>query len=113
MTLKFHLIRVGERFRYEGESYLKVTPLVAEQAGSGARRLLRKAALVERIDDEPPVSSAEPPAARDVLAAFDVLHRTAIECLERLSRSEAPDPGSAKAELDRVRDDQLRRLGLR
>lgn len=54
--MKFHLLPLGSRFELEGETYIKISPLVSERADGGQRRMIRRAA---EVAVEPPQSPVD------------------------------------------------------
>lgn len=49
--MKFTLLPIGARFRYQGEVFSKTGPLAAS-SGSGARRMIPRSAVVEPLQDD-------------------------------------------------------------
>lgn len=75
--MKFQSVPLGERFLYQGEWFVKHTPLVAVQEASGAQRLIPRSAPVRTAPAE---DSAETPAAKPnaLLGALESYHN---DCL--------------------------------
>jgi hypothetical protein len=48
--MKFSQLKIGERFRYRGSSYVKTGPLQATGDGSSAAQMIMRAANVEPVD---------------------------------------------------------------
>ncbi len=48
--MRFPQVPIGQRFRYQGQLYSKTGPLTASEEGSGAQRMIARAAEVELID---------------------------------------------------------------
>ncbi|MFO8024699.1 hypothetical protein [Thiohalophilus sp.] len=48
--MKFSLLAVGQQFDYEGERYIKSTPLIAHQVDTGEQRLIPRSANVVSTD---------------------------------------------------------------
>jgi hypothetical protein len=66
ITMKFNLLAVGQRFELDGETYIKISPLVAEQQKNGQRKLIRKAADVTPTDE---TRAAQPAPRTDAISA--------------------------------------------
>lgn len=45
--MKFCDIPVGKPFQYQGEAYVKITPLVARHEASGEQRFFRRASVIQ------------------------------------------------------------------
>jgi hypothetical protein len=48
--MRFPQVPIGQRFSYQGQLYSKTGPLTASEEGSGAQRMIPRAAEVELID---------------------------------------------------------------
>lgn len=44
--MKFSLLTVGQQFEYQGETFIKSTPLIAHQVDTGEQRLIPRSATV-------------------------------------------------------------------
>jgi len=65
--MKFTGLQIGQRFRYQGKTYRKATPLTATAEGEEQKKLIPRSALVEALDARPdPVPTS---AARDIPVA--------------------------------------------
>ncbi|RRQ21493.1 hypothetical protein [Thiohalobacter thiocyanaticus] len=74
--MRFHQLRIGDRFRLEGEIYTKHNALLAVHAASGRQQLIKRSAAVEPCPSE---TTAAAPAHREVpaavvLEAFDAFY---------------------------------------
>lgn len=49
--MKFHLLRPGTRFRYQGETYRKISALMAASGSDDTQRLVPRSAQVDMLDD--------------------------------------------------------------
>ena len=47
--MKFQHLKIGEQFRYRGETYVKSTPLVAHHAENGVQKLIPRYAEIEPL----------------------------------------------------------------
>lgn len=114
--MKFHQLRIGERFRYREQTLRKVSPLhgVAETADDGPRQMVPRSAEVEVIDQQgAPVARALPDTLRraDVAAALarltDALEQALGQTAPTLS---ADQQGQLLAALHQARDEMLTTL---
>ena len=82
--MKFNLIAVGQQFEYQGETYIKSTPLIAHQVDTGEQRLFPLSAVVVSADT--PSAPAGPGRTRIEVAelqqAFAELETSLRENLE-------------------------------
>lgn len=110
--MRFHQLRIGQSFRFQGETYTKQDTLMSVHAGSGQRRLIKRSAEIEPLQDEPdpaPTASAgDALSSAAVLAAFEAFYE---QCRELLLDSSAPARrDELNARLERARQDFLDRL---
>ncbi|MFP3873130.1 MAG: hypothetical protein ACLFQT_00845 [Thiohalophilus sp.] len=70
--MKFSLLAVGQQFEYQGETYIKSTPLIAHQVDSGEQRLIpRSANVISAVMPPAPATDDSPRIdAREVQQAF-------------------------------------------
>jgi len=112
METKFHQLRPGQRFTWQGETYEKINPLLARNAASGAQRMVPRSSLVTRLEDTvvtvtAALSTPDPAAARH---AFEDYHRSSLHWLERQDGSEEK-LHQAQAALAQARQRVLAALG--
>lgn len=63
--MKFSLLAVGQQFEYQGETYIKSTPLIAHQVDTGEQRLIpRSAAVISDVNPPPPATEDAPVSTR-------------------------------------------------
>jgi hypothetical protein len=115
--MKFHQLREGQRFEFEGEIYVKVNQLRACHAGSGRYRVIRRSATVEPLPAAVPADDLEAvsglPVA-DVSTAFDVFYHRCRQCLEVFAaRPDSRSLETAYDDLEAARQRFLDTLGLR
>ncbi|TDX98138.1 hypothetical protein [Thiohalophilus thiocyanatoxydans] len=86
--MKFSLLAVGQQFEYQGETYIKSTPLIAHQVDSGEQRLIpRSANVISDVNPPGPVTDDAPHIdARDVQQAFAEFETRLQEQLHRDDR---------------------------
>ncbi|WP_127475643.1 hypothetical protein [Sulfurivermis fontis] len=90
MEAKFHQLRPGQRFLWQGSTYEKINPLLARSLDNGAQRMVPRSTLVTRLEGEVAPVAAEPPPP-DLAAArrvFEDYHRSSLHWLERQDGSE-------------------------
>ena len=97
--MKFHQVREGERFEFEGETYTKIDRLKARHEASGRHRIVRRSATVRSLTTAQPAdagASVRRLTGAEVSAAFDVFYRRCRHCLAEL----ALDTGSLETAYD-------------
>ena len=52
--MKFTQLQIGQRFLYQGKTYRKATPLMADPADGAGQRLIPRSAAVEPLDAAAP-----------------------------------------------------------
>ncbi len=79
--MKFKLLAIGQRFRYQGEVYVKTAPLVASHVESGHNKMIPAYATLEPLDSsetEQPLREKTTLDSDKVLDAFNAFY---AECL--------------------------------
>lgn len=83
MQTKFHLLPVGQHFEWEGNQYVKSTPLLANLLPEGGQKFMPKAAMVTLRGTAPAIEPAAKPAtpldSRQVQEAVTRYHRRCLE----------------------------------
>ncbi len=84
--MKFGQLPIGRHFRYQGDKYLKVSPLQAQRPEATKARLIPRSALIEALDQEdpPPPAVAEP---IDPQALAQVMDRLGGEITDMITAS--------------------------
>ena len=83
--MKFTELQIGQRFLYQGKTYRKTTPLMADPVDGAGQRLIPRSAAVEPLD-----AAASPPALPgDIpLAQIDrAMHRLSADINQILADS--------------------------
>lgn len=104
--MKFSLLAVGQQFEYQGETYIKSTPLIAHQVDTGEQRLIPRSANVVSAD-APAV--APPPASTHI--ETQQLQAAFAELEETLHQQLKDDARFARA-FEQARQQFFERLGL-
>ena len=101
--MKFKLLSIGQKFEFEGEVYVKTSPLVASDMKTGHNKMIPRYATLNLLDDsgtkeqQPTNTTVETKA---VLSAFNDFYEKCIEVLESKDLA-VPD---IKNDLDAARD---------
>ncbi|MEW6646179.1 MAG: hypothetical protein AB1450_03145 [Pseudomonadota bacterium] len=112
MEAKFHQLRPGQRFLWQGSTYEKINPLLARSLDSGAQRMVPRSTTVTLLEGEVAPVAAEPPPP-DLAAArrvFEDYHRSSLHWLEQQGGSEE-QLRRAYAALAQARQRMLAALG--
>lgn len=107
--MKFHLLPVGTRFRYDNRLFTKNAPLTATDE-QGNQRMIPRSTNVEPVQEAPPAGVRHPVRDR-LVAAAEKYHRICSEQLTQLAESADPARASqVEAALEAAREDFLRNL---
>ena len=107
--MKFKLLSVGQKFKYQDEVYVKTSPIVASNAKTGHNKMIPAYAALTLLDnssEDAPVLSQEPLIAEDILSAFNVFYE---KCISTLEKNNVHVP-VIKDELDKARDEFTQHL---
>lgn len=107
--MKFKLLSVGQKFEFEGEVYVKTSPLVASNIKTGHNKMIPRYATLTLLDDagtKEPQTKNEPLEAKEVLTAFNTFYEVCIETLEK-NKLLVPH---IKDELDQARDNFIKHI---
>lgn len=83
--MKFQHLKIGQQFSYQGETYVKSTPLVASHAETGQQKLIPRYAEIQLLEDAPspePQPSSRSLSSSQVRAAFDQFHELCLTAIE-------------------------------
>jgi hypothetical protein len=83
--MKFQHLKIGQRFHYQGETYVKATPLVASHAETGQQKLIPRYAGIQLLENTPlPEMQPSPRSltSTQVRAAFDQFHDLCLTAIE-------------------------------
>jgi hypothetical protein len=115
-VMKFQQIKIGQKFEYQGNTYVKSSPLVASHTETGEQKLIpRYAAIV--VTDTPLTSADKKPASNlnteQVQIAFDKFYDCYLDSLQKVKPEiEAQALKSFQNKLDNARQRFLNELGL-
>lgn len=104
--MKFSLLAVGQQFEYQGETYIKSTPLIAHQVDTGEQRLIPRSANVVSADAP---AMAQPPVDSDIEA--EQLRAAFTELEQELHQQFGEDTRFVRA-FGQARQRFFERLGL-
>ncbi len=79
--MKFQYLKIGQQFRYQGETYVKTTPLVASHAESGANKLIPRYAEIELLATTNSTEFPSPPRPRNQHQIHTILEHHHELCL--------------------------------
>lgn len=101
--MKFKLLSVGQKFEFEGEVYVKTTPLIASNYKTGHNKMIPRYAALRLLDDNGLTDHKTTDKSLnsvDVFAAFNDFYQS---CISTLEKNNILHP-QIKDELDKARD---------
>ncbi len=107
--MKFKLLSIGQSFEYEGETYVKTSPLIASNIKTGHNKMIPRYATLILLDStgssqqQAKKSSLDP---QEILNAFNIFYE---KCIETLDDKKVLVP-LIKDELDKARDEFTQHL---
>lgn len=107
--MKFNLLSVGQKFKYEGEIYVKTSPIVASNINTGHNKMIPRYAVLTLLDNSGEniqTVSDDPISTKDTLIAFNNFYE---KCIAALEKNNVLVP-SIKDELDTARDEFIQHL---
>lgn len=102
-TMKFKLLSIGQKFKFEDEVYVKTSPIVASNVETGHNKMIPRYAVLTLLDnssEEIQPAIKEPVAVDKVLTQFNLFYEN---CITVLDKNDVLAP-IIKDELDRARD---------
>lgn len=101
--MKFKLLSLGQKFEYEGGSYVKTSPLIASHIETGKNKMIPRYATLTLLDTATEKEDTNNKTLNyiDTLNAFNQFYETCINVLEQ---NNALVP-KIKNELDKARDE--------
>lgn len=115
--MKFQQLKIGQKFEYQGDFYVKISPLVANHVETGEQNLIpRYAAIVTTVFSSIPDENklTRNLNSNQVQIAFDKFYDCYLDSLQQLIpgiEAQAIEPFQNK--LDKARHLFLSELGLR
>lgn len=102
--MKFKLLSIGQRFKYEDEIYVKSSPIVASNVETGHNKMIPRYAVLTLLDyngtSEQKITNKSV-YTDDVLIAFNTFYE---KCIHALEDKNVLIP-EIKNELDKARDE--------
>jgi hypothetical protein len=83
--MKFQYLKIGQQFSYQGETYVKTTPLVASHAETGQQKLIPRYAEIQVFETSPapaPQASPQSLSGAQVRAAVDQFHELCLKAIQ-------------------------------
>jgi len=83
--MKFKLLSVGNKFEYQGEIFVKVSPIIASNVETGHNKMIPAYAslkLLEHSLAEKEIKSRDKLKSEDVLKAFNTFYESCLNLLE-------------------------------
>lgn len=114
--MKFQQLKIGQQFEYQGNRYVKSSPLVASHAETGEQKLIPRYATIVVMDTAPPPENntiTRMLNSDQVRTAFDKFYTCVIESLETsVTEIDAQTIKSMHNQLENSRQEFLNELGL-
>jgi len=115
--MKFQQLTIGQKFEYQGEFFIKSSPLVASHAETGEQKLIPRYAAIVVKDMSLPPADKQPAGtlnSEQVQTAFNRFFECYLSSLQEIkSGIEAKTLESFQSNLDNARQQFLNDLGLR
>jgi hypothetical protein len=112
--MKFQHLKIGQQFHYQGETYLKNTPLIASHAETGNQKLIPRYAEIELLDTtdstirQTTLQTPDPHQIRATLEQYHELYLLAIR--DALPQVDDSIIQSLQAKLDTLHKQLLQQL---
>ena len=107
--MKFNLLSLGQKFKFQDEVYVKTSPLIASNVETGHNKMIPRYAVLTLLDNagsNEQQTKDEPINAKDVLAAFNIFYE---KCIKTLEDKKVLVP-VIKDEIDKARDEFTQHL---
>ena len=114
--MKFQQVKIGQQFEYQGDIYVKHSPLVASHAETGKQKLIPRYAAVVVTDTAVSPEDKNPGRSLDseqVQIAFGKFYDCVLESLQKIKpelKTQALEP--VQSRLENARQQFLNELGL-
>ena len=112
--MKFGLLEIGASFEFEGETYVKTSPMIGSNQKNQQQKFFRRAAEIDCCDDSAeatPVAQIHSLSKTDVTEAFAKFYSHCEQCLQDLSPSlEAQHIQRMRKQLESAKNDFLTKI---
>lgn len=101
--MKFKLLSIGQKFEYEGETYVKTSPLIASNIKTSHNKMIPRYVTLTLLDDtgtQEQQIKKDSVDSQEILDAFNLFYG---QCIATLESHKTLTP-SIKEELDNARD---------
>lgn len=102
--MKFKLLSIGQKFEYEGETYIKTSPLIASNIKTSHNKIIPRYAMLTLLDDtgtNKQKIKSKTVNSQETLNAVNLFYE---KCISTLEKNEVLTP-KIKDELDKARDE--------
>lgn len=106
--MKFKLLSIGQKFEYEGETYVKTSPLIASNTKTNQNKIIPRYVTLTLLDEIGGTKKIknETINTQNILNAFNVFYE---KCISELENKNINDP-EIKNEFDKARDEFIKQL---
>lgn len=107
--MKFKLLSIGQKFEYEGEIFVKTSPLVASNIKTAHNKMIPRYAalkLLNETDSDKEQVLNDTVNAQEILNEFNTFY---ARCIDTLEKNNVLIP-KIKDELDKARDEFTQHL---
>ncbi|MCW8900621.1 MAG: hypothetical protein OQK75_04110 [Gammaproteobacteria bacterium] len=107
--MKFKLLSIGQKFKYQNEVYVKASPIVASNVETGHNKMIPAYAaltLLDNTSEDVQTLTKEPLVAEEILDAFNLFYG---KCIATLEKNNILVP-VIKDEFDKARDEFIEKL---
>lgn len=83
--MKFKLLSIGQKFEYQGDVYVKTSPLIASNVKSSHNKMIPRYAILNLLDDSgnnTPLINNKTISSQETLIAFNLFYEKCITTLE-------------------------------
>lgn len=107
--MKFKLLSIGQKFEYEGDVYIKTSPLIASNVETSHNKMIPRYAMLTLLDDagiSKQEITKETVNSQEILNSFNFFYES---CISTLEKNNVLIP-QIKDELDKARDDFIQNI---
>ena len=86
--MKFGQLKIGAAFEFDGETYVKTSPMIGRTLDKGTQKFFRRAVEVNRSDEAEPAKPSKQNRSvtqAEVTEAFADFYRHCEQCLQELT----------------------------